>query len=170
MIQLKNLKISILILFMLSLFSIQSFAQANEQEITKTIITRDSLFWNAYNTCDIESLPQFITDDVEFYHDKGGITFGQKNLVNSIANNICGNKNYKVRREAVANTIKVYLLKKGNDVYGAIINGDHYFYENIPGKTEKRVGLAKFTDLWILQNNTWQMSRILSYSHGPATN
>jgi hypothetical protein len=36
------------------------------------------------------------------------------------------------------------------------------------GKSERLDGYGKFTDVWVLRDNVWKMSRILSYDHGPA--
>jgi hypothetical protein len=59
-------------------------------------------------------------------------------------------------------------MRNGDSVYGAIISGDHYFYVTENNQPEKRTGLARFTHLWLLQNNEWKMSIVLSYDHGPA--
>jgi len=138
------------------------------QKLTATILHLDSLFWKTYNECNTGNSGQFLTDDVKFYHDKGGITDGRIALVASIKNNICGNQNQRVRREAVDGTVKVYPLRNGDSIYGAIISGGHYFYVTENNKPEKREGLAKFTQLWLLKGNEWKMSVILSYDHGPA--
>ncbi|MEP7322131.1 MAG: nuclear transport factor 2 family protein [Saprospiraceae bacterium] len=143
-------------------------ADLKNQKLTATILNLDSLFWQTYNECTTEKTGQFLMDDVKFYHDKGGITNGKNNLVASIKNNICGNPNQHIRREAVNGTVNVYPLKNGDSIYGAIISGEHYFYVTANNKPEKREGLAKFTQLWLLQNNEWKMSFILSYDHGPA--
>jgi hypothetical protein len=128
----------------------------------------DSLFWKTYNTCDTAHNGLYLSDDVKFYHDKGGITDGKNALVRSIKNNICGNPNLRVRREAVDGSVQVYPMRNGDSIYGAIISGDHYFYVTEMNQPEKRSGLAKFTHLWLLKNNEWKMSVVLSYDHGPA--
>ena len=110
----------------------------------------------------------FFTNDVEFYHDKGGITNGLENLAMSMKKNLCSNENFRLRREAVAGTVKVFSLQQSNSIYGAIISGSHVFYINEKGKKERLDGLAKFTHVWLLKDNVWKMSRILSYDHGPA--
>jgi hypothetical protein len=56
-------------------------------------------------------------------------------------------------------------LQKGNEIYGAIISGEHLFYITEKGKSEYLDGQALFTDLWLLKNDQWKMARILSYNH-----
>ena len=143
-------------------------AGTENQKLAETILHLDSLFWKTYNECNTENSGQYLTDDVKFYHDKGGITNGKIALVTSIKDNICGNQNQRIRREAVDGTVKVYPLRNGDAIYGAIISGEHYFYVAENNKPERREGLAKFTQVWLLKNNEWKMSDILSYDHGPA--
>jgi uncharacterized protein YneR len=109
-------------------------------------------------------MSSFFTEDLEFYHDKGGLTAPKAAFVESTKKNLCGNPGWRLRREAVAGTVKVYPLNN----YGALISGEHVFYINETGKKEKLDGLAKFTQLWQFKNNEWKMSRVLSYDHGPA--
>ena len=151
-----------------SVFAQPDAVKTENQKLTATILHLDSLFWKTYNECNTENSGQYLTDDVKFYHDKGGITNGKIALVASIKNNICGNQNQHIRREAVDGTVKVYPLRNGDSIYGAIITGEHYFYVTENNKPERRDGLAKFTQVWLLKNNEWRMSDILSYDHGPA--
>jgi hypothetical protein len=153
--------------FFIYFLSVNLFAQNNDRQTIKTILLRDSLFWVAYNTCDSANIGEFYTDDVEFYHDKNGFSKGKNNIVSSFKKNLCSD-NFRLRREAIDSTIKVYLLKNNDTTYGAIINGEHLFYVDEKGKKERLDGWAKFTHTWILQNGTWEMTRILSYDHKPA--
>lgn len=59
-------------------------------------------------------------------------------------------------------------MQDNGKTYGAIMSGEHVFYILETGKEERPDGLAKFTHLWILKDDSWKMSRILSYDHGPA--
>jgi Domain of unknown function (DUF4440) len=155
-------------LFIGGFFSTTAVAQTEKEKVTSLIFHKDSLFWNAYNSCDIATFKEFITDDVEFYHDKGGITSGAADLAASIKNNLCSNSEYHLRREVVSGTVKIFPLQKGGIIYGAIFSGEHYFYLTEKDKKERRDGWAKFTHLWILTEGVWKMSRILSYDHAPA--
>lgn len=156
--------------FLLLCCTFSLLAQPEMKNLTATILHEDSLFWAAYNSCDTAKFKQFFTQDIEFYHDKGGITKGLGDMVLSLKNGICGNDSFHTRREAVAETINVYPLTKSNNIYGAIISGDHLFYWLEKGKPEKLSGLARFMDLWLLmKDGTWKMARIISYDHGPAS-
>jgi hypothetical protein len=144
-----------------------SFAQSTPATLTATILHLDSLFWRTYNQCDTVGFKEFFTPDVEFYHDKGGVTLGIDSLVLSMKN-LCRNPGYRLRREAVEGTIHVYPMAKNGVIYGAIISGEHVFYILEKDKPERLDGHAIFTHLWLLKNNQWKMARVLSYSHGPA--
>lgn len=153
------------VLFFIS--SQASFAQTTDAELNAKIIHLDSLFWNAYNNCDSGSMRQFFTEDLQFYHDKGGATFDYQTMVNNFQRNLC-NGNFKVRREAVPGTVVVYPMRSQDTLYAALISGEHYFYLTEKGKPEKREGLAKFTQLWLKKDGVWKMSLVLSFDHGPA--
>ena len=157
-------------LFILILFACSSktIAQTEQENLAATILHLDSAFWNAYNNCDTAHFKDFVTDDVEFYHDKGGITLGAAALIESLDKNICGKTTYHLRREAVAGSVKAYPMQKDSEIYGALILGEHVFYITENGKPEYLDGAANFTHLWLLKNGAWKMARILSYNHHAA--
>lgn len=147
------------------LFPSHSFSQNTEHQLIRSLAEKDSIFWVGYNTCNLDLMSQFLTKDMEFYHDKAGIISGVDGMRKSMQENICNDPNHKVRRELVQGTFKIFLLKNGDTIYGAILSGDHYFYNSQAGGKETKDGIAKFTNLWILANGKWQMTRILSYDH-----
>jgi hypothetical protein len=164
----KNHSHIILLLLIAFPFYKSSSAQTGLQELSATILQKDSLFWSSYNGCNIEQFRTFFSDDVEFYHDKGGITLGLEKLTQSLKNNLCGNPDFRLRREAIDGTVRVYPLQNSNVIYGAIISGEHVFYILEAGKKERLSGQARFSHLWLLKDSTWKMARVLSYDHGPA--
>jgi hypothetical protein len=143
------------------------FSQKGNEKLSETILLKDSLFWKAYNSCDTSKYHEFIASDVEFYHDKGGITLGLEKLLEITSKNLCGPNDFRLRREAVPGSVRVFPMERSGEVYGAIISGQHVFYIRQAGQ-EKLDGLAKFTHLWLLRDGEWKMTRILSYDHGPA--
>jgi hypothetical protein len=144
---------------------------AEAQEISneeKTVLSLDSAFWNIYNTCDVTSMNKYFTDDIEFYHDKGGKMKGIDDLVSTTKRNLCSDDDFRLKREAVAGTVKFFPLKSDDKIYGGILTGQHVFYILRKGKSPQLDGLARFTHLWLLTDSGWKMSRVLSYDHGPA--
>lgn len=150
------------------LLSVPVFSQEEKDTLNATIRGQDVLFWDAYNRCDVEKMSQFFWPDFEFYHDKGGLTVGLAPFVEALKTGLCGKQNFRLRREAVPDTVKVYPLQNNGVTYGAVISGEHYFYINDNGKPEYRDGLAKFFHVWLLKDGTWKMARAVSYDHREA--
>lgn len=152
----------------LALMSFVSNAQTTEAELSKIILQQDSIFWAAFNRCDIEGMGAFFSKNVEFYHDKGGPMLSFDQVMTQTKNGLCGNNDYKTRREAVPGTIQLFPMQKNDTIYGAILRGDHFFYVTEKGKKEYRSGRARFTHLWLKEDGVWKMHRILSFDHQPA--
>jgi len=91
----------------------------SQEELEKAITTLDAALFDSYNRCDLQKFSSFFVDDVEFYHDQGGVTLGRENLTDSVKKNICG----KVTRELVPGTLQVHYMKG----YGAVEIGVHRF-------------------------------------------
>jgi len=138
----------------LSLDSIKS-----QQELDKAITALDAALFDAYNRCDLEKFASFFVDDVEFYHDQGGVTLGRQNLTDSVKKNICG----KVTRELVPGTLQVHYMKG----YGAVEMGVHRFHH--PGHDDTEgVGEGQFIHLWQYKDGAWKITRVISYDHHAA--
>lgn len=142
------------------------YLNAQERPVEKTILKNDSIFWKAYNECDIATMENFLAADLEFYHDKNGTEKGAQNLSESLKNGLCKTGKNNIRREAVPNTVHVFPLKDKDSVYGAVITGEHLFYES--NNDRQAEGIAKFYHLWLLKDGKWKMHRIFSYDHQPA--
>jgi hypothetical protein len=125
--------------------------------LLRTMESLDSAVFDAYNRCDMEKFGSYFTADVEFYHDKSGLTLGRQSVVESVRKYICG----KVRRELVAGTLEAYPMEG----YGAVAMGAHRFCEL---GTQKCEGIAKFIHLWRNKDSVWEMTRVISYDHRAA--
>lgn len=136
---------------------------SNSTDISAALIRADSLFWESYNTCDLETMKTFFTADLEFYHDKGGLTETLSAFIGSLKNGLCANEDQHLRREAVSGSVKIYPLNN----YGAILSGEHLFYLKEKGKKERAESRARFTHVWKYENDQWKMSRVMSYDHQP---
>jgi ketosteroid isomerase-like protein len=116
----------------------------------------DATIFDAFNAHDAGRVMSLITDDVEFYHDKDGVSNYQqtaealKKLFVSVPD---------IRRELVPGTLEVYPIKG----YGAIEIGVHRFTHKENGKEES--GSFKFVHIWRQVGDSWKISRVVSYGH-----
>jgi Domain of unknown function (DUF4440) len=162
-------------LFILFLGSMTAFAQNGQSKLFETMQALDTQLFDAANHCDYEKLTAMVDEHLEFYHDQGGLTLGRQAFLDSIRNNTCG----IMIRELVAGTLQVYPIKD----YGAIELGVHSFHHPghekefpgsrqlgmtrflDPGASEWPVGEAKFLHIWQMKDNTWRLTRVVSYGH-----
>lgn len=119
-----------------------------------TIVRLDSLFFQAYNTCDrnLEAYAAFFSDSIEFYHDGGGLMTSKPGLVEATKKFICG----KVTRELVKGSIEVYPIKN----YGAVEMGLHQFYNSTEKYHVPQVG--RFVIVWQRRPEGWKIRRVIS--------
>ena len=122
----------------------------------QTVSSLDTKLFDAYNRCDLDTLGAMVADDLEFYHDKTGLSFGKAVFIEAIQKNICG----KVRRTLVPGTLEVYPLNG----YGAVEIGVHRFTH--PGLDDE-LGEAKFITIWQNKDGVWKLTRAISYDHAP---
>lgn len=131
----------------------------SQAELDKAIATLDAALFDSYNRCDLEKFESFFADDVEFYHDQGGVTLGKAALTESVKKNICG----KTTRELVPGTLQIHHMKG----YGAVEMGVHRFHH--PGHEDTEgVGEGSFIHLWQYKDGAWKITRVISYDHHSA--
>jgi ketosteroid isomerase-like protein len=130
----------------------------SQQELDRAISTLDAELFDAYNKCDLKKFSSFFVDDVEFYHDQGGVTLGNAKLTESIEKNICGGD---VRRELVPGTLEAHYMKG----YGAVEIGVHRFYHP---KSNTPAGEGRFISLWQYKDGAWKITRAISFDHHQA--
>jgi hypothetical protein len=156
----------LLLLTVLALPAVRTSAQVavspldkitSQAELDKAITALDTQLFDAYNHCDLAKFSSLLDENVEFYHDQGGVTLGREKLTESIKNNICTGDTQRV---LVPGTLKIYYMKG----YGAIEIGVHRF---LHPKTEavNGTGEASFVNLWHCQDGVWKLTRALSYDH-----
>ena len=144
------------------LCAVTAFAQrtrpavAREPTSLRTEILRaDSLMFAAYNAHDAIQLGRFFAQDLEFYHDTGGLLTWAQAMAGLTGNFDKGNG---IRR-ALVGPVEVYPIRD----YGAIETGVHQFCHREAGKDE--CGTFKFVHIWRRGVHGWQVSRAVSYDH-----
>ncbi|HWJ24975.1 MAG TPA: nuclear transport factor 2 family protein [Flavisolibacter sp.] len=136
------------------LFCIVAKCQTNE--LYHTVVRLDSIYFKAYNECDIATQQELFSDSIEFYHDKSGLSTSKTDLIEAIKKNICG----KVTRELVKGSIEVSPIPG----YGAVEIGEHKFHN----KEEKNQvpKPSKFVIIWRNKDNKWTITRVISLHGG----
>lgn len=150
------LKIFLLIaIFFISM--INASAQNQRDSLYNEIARMDSVLFNAFNTRDVVKFGTFFTNDLEFYHDKGGLT--DYNYTMNFMKDVAGNKNNDLKRVLVKESLEVFPIPG----YGAMEIGSHTFchLEN----DKQNCGTFKFVHIWQKKDGVWKISRIISYDH-----
>lgn len=130
-----------------------------QKELYDRIAAMDAALFAAYNKCDIDRVGTFFADDLEFYHEKGGLTLTRDATLAVMRKNLCGPDSNRVRRELVEGSMEVRPI----GTYGAVQAGEHRFYLTMKGQAEKIDGIGKFVMLWREKDGEWKITRVISY-------
>lgn len=141
----------------------------DQPALTEAIATRDTaLFQVMFDGCDPAALADLVTEDMEFYHDKGGAMIGRQALVGDYSRSCEARKApdaWRSRRALVPDTLRVYPIPG----FGAVEEGTHLFYERQGDGPERLAGRARFSVLWKLDaDGQWRMTRAFSIDHTAA--
>lgn len=126
------------------------------QALYNEIAHMDSVLFNAFNKQDLETIKIVFAQDLEFYHDKGGLSGYNESIA---ATGKLFAQNNGLKRELVKGTMEVYPVPG----YGAIQVGSHTFCHMENGKPD--CGTFKFLQVWRKRDNEWKLTRVVSYDH-----
>jgi ketosteroid isomerase-like protein len=132
---------------------------ATSEELVETISRMDSAIFNAFNAHDVDRLMALFADDLEFYHDTGGLSDKRQN---GEAFKKMFASTPDIRRDLVKETLEVYPVKD----YGAMEIGEHRFCHKENGKDD--CGTFKFAMVWRKTGESWKISRVMSWGHLPS--
>ncbi len=123
-----------------------------DQELYETIVSLDKKLFDAYNSCDMETQAALYSEDIEFFHDKGGLSTSKEKLLLALKNNIC----YKTTRTLIKGSIEVYPIKD----YGAIEIGYHTFNDKKTPEIKSKA--SRFILVWKKTDDNWTVTRVIS--------
>lgn len=123
-----------------------------DKALFDAIVSQDREFFEAYNNCDLAKQAEIYADDIEFFHDRGGLLTSKQAIIDATEANICG----KVTRELIEGSIEVYPIHN----YGAVQTGLHKFHnrEEPGAKSEP----SKFIVIWKKEGESWKMTKVVS--------
>lgn len=116
----------------------------------------DRKLFDAFNSCDLKTMGELFSDDLEFYHDLGGLQ-GHSETMNSTRRNC--EKASGLRRSLVEDSHRVFPIEG----YGAIHAGKHTFCHVENGKDD--CGTFEFVHVWKRTAGGWELARVISYGH-----
>lgn len=123
-----------------------------DQALYDTIVQLDSQYFNAYNSCDLKTQARLYSENIEFFHDQGGLMTDKQALIDALEKNICG----KVTRELVPGSMEVYPING----YGAVQIGYHKFHNKLEPDAPSHA--SKFIVMWQFKNDIWQITKVIS--------
>jgi Domain of unknown function (DUF4440) len=152
------MKKTILFVAVLSCFATVLSAQQSgkDEALFREIYTMDSLLFTAFNNRDVAAMGNIFDKELEFYHDKTGLTGYARNL------ELLGamSKNAKApTRELIRESMEVYPVP----YYGAIQSASHRFCHLENGVMD--CGTFKFVHIWQQKDGAWKLTRIVSFDH-----
>ena len=138
------------LLFFVLIISFKGYAQ--DKSLYQTIAKMDSIFFHAYNNCDMATQDSIYADNIEFFHDRSGLDTSKQRVLQNTKKYICG----KVRRELIKGSIEVSPLPG----YGAVEVGMHMFYNNQEKDAIPRP--SRFIIIWKQEQSAWKIAKVIS--------
>jgi len=116
-----------------------------------------AIFEASFVTCDADKANAIFAEDVEFYHDKDGLSSGEQVRENTRRLTASCPAKHGVTRTLVPGSLRVFPIEG----YGAVQVGVHRFDEHGAATST----LARFVSVWRLQDKKWRLARVLSLDH-----
>ena len=132
------------------------------QALYDTIMTLDNEMWKAYNSGDLAAFEKMITENHEFYHDRGGLTKSKEENVKLIKEEFNGRPG-KIKGGSLDGHYEVYEIPG----YGALQVGyQQFFTEDFPEGTSP----SRTITLWKETEDGWKQEYVFSMHAHPADN
>jgi ketosteroid isomerase-like protein len=159
------LPIALLIALTQSTFTLAQVSTVDSTRVRNELLQFSKVYFEAYNTCDVNKTLSLLSDDFEFYHDLVGYVVG-KEAMRKMIEPICIKYNYDWIKARVIGNQNTFVLSENGKVYGAIMTGELLFYV-IDKQSGKEVKESTSSFIWLLRyrENSWLISRDLSYNH-----
>lgn len=135
-------------------------AESTSGPLYEEVLNLDTAFFDTFSHCSDSAQrarhAAFVDPSLEFYHDKGGASFGRAKYMADVEKNVCG----VFERKRVEGSLRVYPVPG----YGAMEVGSHMFCPFASGRCE---GAGDFLVLWRKDADGWRVTRVFSYAHRP---
>ncbi|HEX8327889.1 MAG TPA: nuclear transport factor 2 family protein [Hymenobacter sp.] len=129
---------------------------AAPDELKQKVAQLDAEMFAAFNAKDVDKLTSYFADNLEFYHDKGGLanfTQTKEGFTRLFA------QSPDITRTLVPGSLEVYPVQG----YGAMHIATQQFCHVENGRDD--CGNSKFVMVWQQQGSAWKITRVVSYDH-----
>ncbi|MCC2615388.1 nuclear transport factor 2 family protein [Aestuariibacter halophilus] len=127
-----------------------------KQSLYDTIAQLDTQLFSAANAGQLDRVMDYFSNDLEFYHDTGGLGDYQQTR-NSLQQMFASP--HHPTRTLVEGSMAVYPIQD----FGAIQTGKHRFCHEENGKQD--CGTFDFVHIWQHTPEGWKIRRVVSYGH-----
>ena len=127
-----------------------------KDELYQQVARLDAEMFAAFNAHDVDKLMSYFAPNLEFFHDKGGLSnFVQtkEGFARLFA------QSPDITRTLVPGSLEVFPVKD----YGAMHIATQRFCHVENGRND--CGNSKFVMVWQQQAGTWKITRVVSYDH-----
>lgn len=128
------------------------------QQLVGEITKADRELFNAFDNCDVAQYANFLSKNLEFYHDRTGKTGYEENL--QALQNRCA-EGIRLHRQLEPDSLIVNAVPG----FGAIETGIQRFYSQGQNGQEHLDAVARFTNVWSKRTGAWKLVRVISYDH-----
>ena len=129
---------------------------AAKDELYQQVAKLDAEMFAAFNTHDVDKLMTYFAPNLEFFHDKGGLSdFSQTKA----GFRRLFAQSPDISRTLVPSSLEVFPVKG----YGAVHIATQRFCHVENGRED--CGNSKFVMVWQQQVGTWKITRVVSYDH-----
>jgi len=139
-----------------------AFTQAVSGQVLKTdelyleILEMDRALFEAFNNRNLQKQETIFAQDIEFFHDQGGMSRYDELIENTKR---LFAQNNELKRTLVPSSLEIYPIKG----YGALQVGEHTFCHVGNGRND--CGTFKFVHVWQQRSDGWKLTRVISYGH-----
>ncbi len=118
------------------------------------------LFQAAFETCDMALVTDLLADDLEFYHDRDGLSYTTADAFIADVKRDCGGG----KRVLVEDSLTTHMIGD----FGAMQHGRHEFHQVMPDGSSIAREKGVFMHMWKRDysgDTGWKITRIISYDH-----
>ena len=126
----------------------------SQDDLASAVRAADARMFEAFNRCDVEAMASIYAEDLEFFHDTGGLDDKARTLEKTRA--LC---------ERELGLVRTLVEDRVEPVagYGAIHEGRHRFCHEVDGIQD--CGTFDFLHIWKEGGDGWRLARVVSYGH-----